>query len=293
MRSFKKIYIEITNVCNLSCNFCPKTNRAKAFMEDSAFEHILEQIKPYTKHIYFHLMGEPLLHPRLMRLLELSKHMGFKVNMTTNGTLINEWERLLLTAPALRQINISLSSFEANENVGALDEYIENIIQFLLRVVEESDKIISLRLWNMDSSKLKGNNHYNMDILNMLNNGLKLDFNIEERLGISNSVRLKNKLYLNMAEKFEWPNIDRSDSETKIFCYGLRDQIGILVDGTVVPCCLDSEGSISLGNLFDMSLKEIIESRRAENIYNGFSNRSAVEELCQKCGYAERFSRNE
>ena len=94
-----------------------------------------------------------------------------------------------------------------------------------------------------------------------------------------------------MAEKFEWPDIQIDSLGEEVFCHGLRNQIGILVDGTVVPCCLDSEGNINLGNIFEKSLKDIVEDKRARDIYDGFSRRRAVEELCKKCGYATRFKK--
>ena len=92
-----------------------------------------------------------------------------------------------------------------------------------------------------------------------------------------------------MAQKFEWPNDKREAAKGETFCYGLRDQVGILVDGTVVPCCLDGEGQIALGNLFNQPFEEIITSERSKRIYDGFSNRQAVEKLCQSCTYAKRY----
>lgn len=291
MKQFKKVYIEITNICNLSCNFCPKTNREPMVMQKNAFIHVLDQIKPYTDHIYFHLMGEPLLNPKLDKFLELSYQSGFKVNLTTNGTLIRQHKEILLSSKALRQLNISLSSYEANDSTLSLREYLDNIIEFLLEADDRGDKICSLRLWNLDSEELKGSNKANTDILEILEKGLQLELSLADELLKGNSVKLKNKIYLNMAEKFAWPDINKVTSAGDVFCYGLRDQIGILVDGTVVPCCLDSEGNIPLGNIFDVELKQILASERAAKLYEGFSGRCAVEELCKRCGYALRFSK--
>ena len=144
---------------------------------------------------------------------------------------------------------------------------------------------------NMDNKELKGENNLNIEILRMLEKNLNLDFSLSEKLQETHRIKLKDKVYLNMAEKFEWPNINLDSSQEKVFCYGLRNQVGILVDGTVVPCCLDSEGTIELGNIFNTSFTNIIEGKRASDIYNGFSKRMAVEELCKKCGYAKRFKK--
>jgi len=290
MKKFKRIYIEITNICNLSCNFCPKTARELKFMEEDSFNHIVKAIKPYTDYIYFHLMGEPFLNPKLNRFLEISNDNGLKVNITTNGTLINSVKDILIASPILRQVNISLSSFEANEKAEDLNRYIDNIVNFIIEANEKSNIICSIRLWNMDGDELKGCNKANADILNMLETKLRLSFSLSERLEGCHNIKLRDNLYLNMAEKFEWPDIDKVIAEEKVFCYGLRDHLGILVDGTVVPCCLDSEGNIFLGNIFETSLKDILASERANNLYDGFSRRCAVEELCKRCGYVKRYN---
>lgn len=292
MKRFKKVYIEITNICNLSCDFCPKTSRDLKRNTKEDFYHILQAVKPYTDHIYLHLMGEPTTHPHLREYLEMSYEAGLKVNLTTNGTLIHKVQDELIGAKALRQINISLHSFEVNDPNIKIEDYICGITNFVNEATQKSQIICSLRLWNMDSDELKAKNSLNAYIMQMLEEQLNLDVVISEALQEKNGIKLRPNVYLNMAEKFEWPDKEKEDSEEEVFCYGLRDQIGIHVDGTVVPCCLDSEGHIALGNIFETHLKEIIDSPRAKRLYDGFSNRRAVEPLCQRCGYAIKYSKN-
>ena len=287
MKKFKKVYIEITNVCNLSCNFCPKTSRKLKFMDKESFEHIIKNIKPYTDHVYFHLMGEPFLNKDLEHFLEISKENQLKVNITTNGTLISDVKNILLNAPALRQVNISLHSFEANEEQIDFNEYINNIINFVKEATEKTNIICSLRLWNLDT-RYSANNNMNIDIFKLLEQEFEINCDLKESLKEKNSFKLKNNVYISMGEKFKWPSLKEEELGERAFCYGLRDQIGILVDGTVVPCCLDSEGSISLGNIFYNTLEEILNSKRAKEIYDGFSGRKAVEELCKRCGFINR-----
>lgn len=291
MKRFKKVYIEITNVCNLSCNFCPKTGRKLQFSDEEKFKEIIEKVKPYTDHVYFHLMGEPLLNKNLARFLEICYENGLKVNITTNGTLLEKEKDSLINAKALRQVNISLHSFEANKVTKELEEYVSEVLNFINEAKESI--ICSIRLWNMDNGvlNLKGKNTLNDDILKMLQDGLNSEVNIKEALSNKPGIKVSKNVYVNSAEKFEWPNINREVISENAFCYGLRDQIGILVDGTVVPCCLDSEGNIPLGNIFESSLKDIINSQRAKELYDGFSNRKAIEELCKRCGYVTRYSK--
>lgn len=288
MTRFKKIYIETTNICNLSCNFCPKTSRKLGFMSIESFTEIINKIKGYTNHIYLHLMGEPFLNRNLEAFLETAKEADLKVNITTNGTLINKVKNVIIDSKAVRQINISLHSFEANENDIEFYEYINNILDFINESTEKSETICALRLWNIDTEELKANNDLNSQIIKLIEEKLNLEFSLIEALKEKKRLKLKDKVYLNMAEKFSWPDANLELISEEVFCHGLRDQIGILLDGTVVPCCLDSEGKIQLGNIFEKSLEEIITSERAKNLYDGFSRRRAVEDLCKRCGYAKR-----
>lgn len=287
MRKFKRVYIEITNICNLECNFCPKTTRKLKFMDEKSFNHILKSIKPYSDYVYFHLMGEPFLNNSLKKFLELSKEYDIKANITTNGTLIKEVKDILIKSKALRQVNISLHSFEANNKEIKFEEYIQDIINFCKEATEKSDIICSLRLWNLDT-KYTASNNMNIDIFKVLQEKFNLNYSIKDILKEKNSAKLSKNLYLSMGEKFKWPSLNSEELGERAFCYGLRDQIGILVDGTVVPCCLDSEGNIPLGNIFENNLEEILNSKRAKDIYDGFSKRIAVEELCKKCGFINR-----
>lgn len=289
MPRFKKIYVEITNVCNLKCEFCPLTKRPPQFMTAEAFEEIVGNIKGLTDQIYLHVMGEPLLHPELRTFLEICHQHGLKVNVTTNGVLIDRAKDILLSSPAVKQVNFSLSSFEANKGTLTLERYIEQITNFVLEAQEKTPIVSSLRLWNLDGETTKGANSWNEQIMAYLESHLSLDFSIKEKCMTYRGGKLSNNVYVNIAHKFDWPDIEQTDLSDKVFCYGLRDQIGILVDGTVVPCCLDSDGNIPLGNIFESSIESIIDSDRAKAMYTGFTNRQVTEDLCKKCGFARKF----
>lgn len=290
MRKFKKFYIEITNVCNLNCDFCPQTCRKPEFMSIELFCKILDQIKGYTEYIYFHVKGEPLLHPQIDRLLDISYERGFKVNITTNGTLINDVKDKLLMKPGLRQVNFSLHSFDGNEQNQNKEEYINNVLDFISESTSNSDVIISLRLWNLEENNTTNvERKRNNEILELIEREFNLPYKIQEKVVPGKGVKITDRVYLNQEYQFQWPDLALNEDDGLGFCYGLRNQVAILVDGTVVPCCLDGEGVINLGNIKETHFSSIIESERANKIVDQFSKREAAEELCRKCGYRKRF----
>ncbi|PRR83873.1 radical SAM/SPASM domain-containing protein [Clostridium vincentii] len=291
MKTYKKVYIEITNVCNLSCSFCPKTQRESKFLSVDEFKIVLKEIKPYTKYIYFHLMGEPLLNPNLEEFLKIAYEEDFKVNITTNGTLLKKVKDILFKSKALRQINISLHSFEANNKDVSFLEYFDEVLGFIKEANENTGIVTAMRLWNLDSYSIKGDNSLNADIVDKIKEVFDYKEDLKTLLNNQKRTKLMGNLYLNVADKFQWPNMNIEPLGDTGFCHGLRDHFGILVDGTVVPCCLDGEGDMSLGNIYKESLHEILNGDRSKNFYNGFSNRKKVEELCKRCGYSERFSK--
>lgn len=281
---FAKVYLEITNVCNRRCSFCPKTKRPPRFLTEAEFSMLLACLKGWTEYLYFHLMGEPLLHPELPLFLSLAHERGFRVILTTNGTLLSQCQSVLLDAPGLHKVNLSLQSFEANE-VGCLDDYVNQCAAFAAQAGRKGI-LVNVRLWNLDGDGTLGKNRENARILELLTEHFPRPWP-EVRSG----QRLADRVYLNYGETFRWPDLRETELNECHFCYGLKDQIGVLCDGTVVPCCLDHEGDIPLGNLFEEELGSILESPRAKAVFEGFRQGRAVEPLCQRCGYANRFSR--
>lgn len=274
---FRKIYLEISNLCNLRCAFCPGTRRPGRAMTEEDMALLLPKLRPYAEYLYFHLMGEPLLHPKLEAFLNMAGSAGFKVILTTNGTLLEKRLDTLSQAGALHKINISLHAFEANDLAVPFRDYLDGCFRFGKAL--EGRKIIAYRLWNNG-----GQNEKNEEILTALKRYFP-DPWVSERRG----TRIGERVYLEYGDKFDWPDLNAEDGGDSLFCYGLRDQIGVLCDGTVVPCCLDHEGDIALGNLFNQSMDEILSSPRARALYDGFSNRKTTEALCRRCGYARRF----
>lgn len=279
MKRFNKIYLEISNVCNLRCAFCPGTRRTPRVMSEEEFTLLLPKLRPWTDYLYFHLMGEPLCHPLLERFLSLAGDAGFKVILTTNGTLLAKQQEMLLNSHGLYKVNVSLHAFEANDLAISFEDYLNGCFAF--GKAAEGKITVSYRLWNDGGADTQNEN-----ILNAMERFFPRPWR-EEKLG----PRIGNRIYLQHGDKFDWPDLEAPDLGSHISCYGLRDQIGILCDGTVVPCCLDHEGDIPLGNLFEQDLEEILSSPRAKALRDGFACGVAAEELCRKCGYArQKFS---
>ena len=277
MKRFNKIYLEISNICNLKCSFCPGTKRTPKVMTEEEFSALLPKLQPYTDFLYFHLMGEPLCHPNLARYLELAGDFVFKVILTTNGTLLRKQQEMLLHSPALHKVNISLHAFEANDLSVPFAEYLRDCFAF--GKAAEGKKLVVYRLWNQGGADKK-----NQEILSVMEAFFPQPW-VDGRKGTA----IGNRIFLEYGDKFDWPDLSAQEGGSKVFCYGLKDQIGVLCDGTIVPCCLDHEGDIALGNLVQESLEDILEKARTKDMIEGFQNRTATEDLCRRCGYARRF----
>ena len=275
---YNKVYIEITNICNMNCSFCHGHSRAPHRMSKEEFEFILGKLTQHTKYIYYHLMGEPLTHPLLPDFIKLAGEYGYKSIITTNGTLLNKRKDELLSA-GVHKVNISLHSFEDGDDESYIS-YVSSLADFA-KAAADAGTIVVFRLWNKGYDGGK-----NEIALNLLSQNITGEWTENTR-----GIRVRDKIFVEFGERFEWPDSNAEIKGNKFFCYGLKDQFGILADGTVVPCCLDSDGVINLGNIFSEDINSILSSERATAIAEGFKQGKASETLCQKCGYAQRFVR--
>lgn len=275
-KRFKKIYVEITNKCNLNCSFCSEVKKNKKEMTIDEFKIVISKIKEYTDYIYLHIKGEPLLHSKLDEILTICDNENINVNITTNGTLLKDRKDILLRHNSVRQINISLHSENNKEN------YFEDV--FSTCKVLSTKMFINYRIWNLKDKKLDKNSTIVVDkILNYYN--LSTDF--VEKLKNLDNIKIDNNTFVNINNLFDWPDISLNlNIDSK--CYGLINHIGILSDGTVVPCCLDSNGVINLGNIFKDDLKDILNSQLVVDMINGFKNNKSVCLLCKNCNFRER-----
>ena len=288
---FRKVYVEISNSCNLKCDFCPQSSlkRPTAFMDTKLFESLVEQLNPMTNMICLHVMGEPLFHPNLKGLLAICEKHGMPVSIVTNGVLLNSEMQETLLSPAILQVNFSLQSFESNYKGMDNKSYLEKIFRFTKKAFEANDDIhIHYRLWNGEN--LEAAMKKNERTLERIRVAFNLPEGIMDDISILGN-RLKGNLFLNVSENFDWPTLEMPFQSENGRCKALKNQIAILSDGTVVPCCFDCEGVIKLGDATKDSLVDILNSERAMKMFIGLQNNKLVEDLCQRCTYITRFNK--
>ena len=288
-KRFKKIYVEITNSCNLKCSFCPENKREKLFMRLNEFENIIKQIKDYTNLIALHVKGEPLLHPDLEKILKICEENDILVNITTNATLLEKNVDMLIASKAVRQLNLSLHSINKNENTDIynFEQYIQSVFNATRKILKESKIIISYRLWNLENIEENGENYR---ILKELEN----EFKINDLVNVAKKesfVKLAENAFLNQDLEFVWPSMNSNVISECGTCWGLRNQVAILVNGDVVPCCLDENGEINLGNIHKSTFEEILDTNLAKKLIKGFEENKIIHNLCKRCGFRSKFEK--
>lgn len=279
MNKYKKVYIEITNCCNLNCSFCSPVKREKRFMTKEEFEKILIEVSKVTKTIYLHVKGEPLLHPQIIDFLKLAEKYNLKVNLTTNGILFPKIVDKLKDCKALHKINFSL---HCEQNI---EDYERKIFENVKKLSPET--VIIYRLWTLKGNKLDKKSTETVENLKKFYN---LQQETVEKLKTEKNVKISSTIYVDKDNEFLWPKISSHNSCG--YCYALKTQIAILVDGTVVSCCLDADGIINLGNIYKESLEEIEKKERYQKLKKSFQDRKPIEKLCQSCTFKERINNN-
>lgn len=276
-KMFKKIYVEITNNCNLNCSFCSPVKKTKRFMTISEFEHILKEVESKTDYIYLHVKGEPLLHPNLIDFLKLAEKYNLKVNLTTNGTLFPILVDKLKVCKALHKINFSLHCEQDNPN------YLNELFKSVEKLSEET--IIIYRLWTLKDGNLDKKSTTIVEKIKMY---YKLSPETVNKIIIDKNIKISPRIYVDKDNEFIWPD-ETNGNESTGFCMALKTQIAILCDGTVVPCCLDSNGCIELGNIYHQSLDEIVNGGKFKLLKKSFQERKITEKLCLNCTFKNRF----
>ena len=279
MKKFKHIYFELTNICDRKCSFCPEVNRKRMFMPTEDAFRFLDQASELTDAVYWHLQGEPLLHPDFRMITQYAHKLGLILKLTTNATHLKQLKDHLLSG-IFYQINFSLQSL--NEVPPEEREQCrKDIADFTELALKKCPELyLNLRWWQ----DLPPDLEYFAE---------RFKIPVSEWLPAAGrrNRRITGHLYTNFDGQFEWPDAASTPRKNgdKGSCYGLIDHCGILCDGRVVPCCLDSQGTLALGDLHRQTLKEILESPAAQNMEKGFRQNHRIMKQCQSCGYASRF----
>lgn len=287
---FEKIYIELSDICGLNCGFCPSVKSVRGAMSVEKFSIIAKKVAGVGRIYTFHLLGDPLVLPNLKDFIKLANAHKMPLELTTSGFYMSEKNaQLLLESENIRQINLSLMAFLAQKKLN-LNEYFAPILRFLrLHLAQNLQSFVNLRLWNLGANftpPFENNAIYSL---------LEREFNTKIQKNAPKN-RLENRIVLHQSELFCWAGAGERNAPkvpcVKGSCHALRKQIGILSDGTVVPCCMDTSGVIGLGNLFTQELSEILASKRAVAMKKGFERGEFTEKLCQQCEFGRQKTRH-
>lgn len=276
---FKKIYVELSDICGLKCEFCPSKKAQRGILPLQDFEKIAMQICERAEIFTFHLLGDPLILDNLEQFLSIAKAYKMRLEITTSGFYLSEKnQNLLLNYENIHQINFSLVAFFSQKRLD-LNAYLKPILKLCERHFKcKNSSFINLRLWNFDVN-FKAPKE-NEEIYKILNENFKekFDFTMPK-------IRLQRHIILHQARRFTWPSLKTPIVSKKGFCYALKEQVGILSDGTLVPCCLDSSGAINLGNVLENSFQNLLETKKFLDLKQGFERGERLENLCQRCEF--------
>ena len=291
---FKKVHVEITNICNLKCSFCPPKTVPNETMNLEKFDKLNFQLKDFTKELAYHIVGDPLVLSNLDSYLNISLKHNLKVNITTTANNLKKEHFDVLMNETIRQINFSINSYNANSHKKTLDEYINPILDFCEYALSKNQHFfINLRIWNLDEHQSA--KEFNKQVFQKVNERFDSNIDIAELYDVNKprpkNIRIARMMFFNFDEYFNWPSLNNDFVSKEGTCYGLDSHFGILSSGNVVPCCLDKDAIINLGNINNSQLKDILSSNKVKDIRKGFKENRVIEEFCQKCEYRTRFDK--
>lgn len=281
-----RIYIEISNICNLQCSFCPVVERDNEVMSLNDFKKVFSQAQPLAKEVCLHLMGEPLAHPEFEQIINYCESQKAVLKITTNGINLHKFPKLL-ASDCIKQINFSVQSYKDNFPDKNLSPYMQMLMEFTTNLHQlNPNTYFNFRLWN---DGVEGNE--NDEVFDLIENYYNVIINRKIDVASIKSKKIIEKIYLHFDSRFEWPSLDRPLQGETGRCHGVKGHVGVHADGTVVPCCLDKEAVIKLGNVFENNLGDILNNERTSRMREGFAQNKLVEDLCKHCSYINRFKK--
>ncbi len=272
-KQFRTAYLELTNVCNRKCAFCPGTARAPRFMDPGLFRKLASETAPLAEIAYLHVMGEAILHPEFRPMMETALEAGLSTGLTTNGTLFRHPNAEALFLGCFRQVNVSLHS-------AVTDAELAEITAFAKELLTRSPEVfLNLRFWNYGQNRDR-----TVECFQQINRDLYVECRYPEHGGRI-SIQLNERISLHFNREFEWPSMTAPILPGPAYCHGCRHQFAVLADGQVSACCLDRNGDIELGNASEAPLARILSNARTHAVRRGFDAGLAVEELCKRCSF--------
>ena len=278
-------------------------------MSSELFERCIAEAATVAENVYFHVLGEPTLHPGFGLFLKKLEATPLKLNLTTNGTTIARVSERILECPAMRQVNFSTHAYAELPRETAL-AHLQDVLDFCkMANAVRPDLYINLRLWNVGDAASRS---WNETMLAKVNEAFAETkdsssdgtqtaphISLEHFCSRHKSFPLVGRIYLHQDSRFEWPAASSSTERREGgnpgsiagTCHALDTHVAILHDGRVVACCLDHSGQISLGQIQEQSLAEILDSPTATNLREGFKKHELRHPFCQSCSFCKRFGK--
>ncbi|MDD2804933.1 MAG: radical SAM protein [Elusimicrobiales bacterium] len=269
-KPFRRAFIEITNGCNLACGFCAASARPRRDMTVEEFRNAAGQAASLAEVISLHLLGEPLTHERFPEILDASSRLGLKLNLVTNGVLLDRRQALLFGAPCLRQISVSLHALACLPRPRR-EAALRSAAAFAR--AKPAGLIVGFRLRAAPGDA--GARAMATELAEAFG---------KKAPGASGHLKLAENVFLNFGSLFAWPG--GPGGAGKKACLGLRHHFGILSDGRVVPCCADFDGAMALGNVNEKPLAEILGGAAAGELKERLAGRLPMPAHCSSCGFA-------
>ena len=318
---FDRVHLELTNVCDFNCAFCPKSlmTRKYGYMDYDLACRLIDEIaaEGLAEKITFHVMGEPTLHPRFFDILEHARDARQPVGLTTNGGgLGGEVGRRLLDAE-LAQVDVSLQTPDAESfelrKAGRLtfEEYLDGIVRFFAeyrrrwprttfkfrfmnttipcRPIEEKQGPIRVISSTAELHEVFA--HWVGRVYELTGvNGATLDGALKRLKRLKswhwNVVEVLPWTYFETYILGNWGNAFTEDEVREAwagYCPGMRDHFGVMWNGDVVLCCVDYDGETAIGNTAGRSLRDILHSDELGRVMRGFRRLRPTLEHCRKC----------
>ncbi|MEL6139226.1 MAG: radical SAM/SPASM domain-containing protein [Cyanobacteria bacterium J06628_6] len=318
----ERIHLEVTNVCNFKCEFCPDAimARKRGHMALPLLTQALDEIaeKKLAKVVAFHLMGEPLIYPHIFDAISLALGRRLNLHLTTNGSTFHLRPEHIqkLVSSGIPKVTISLQTPDPDTFIirGAPpmlqpDKYFEGITSYVRANLAARDSNTRVHLKFLDTTPhpflvphkqmhvVEGKEQMRQELTSWAHRLLEKtadrpsDVEIQQKIarhkpGRWQVIELTPKLALETFPLDSWGNVE---SDTVVpasfgYCNGTTDQAGILYDGTVVPCCKDYDGQIPLGNLNEHSLVDILDQQQpACGLRAGFDRFQVTHPVCKRC----------